>query len=180
MLKCKLKYAYEQIVRLFFQMLFDGKLFNFPILMHLRDVVYRMLFSAGKGLHVGHKVLFDREHQQYSGSIRIGKNVFISHNSLIDYTGHLVICDGVQILGGTTILTHSHDIDYLRKTGENVTFQSQLLIEENAYIGSNVTILASCHRIGKNAVVAAGAVLTHDVPDSVVFGGVPAKFIKKL
>lgn len=180
MLKSKIKYICEQTLRLFIQILFDGKFFNLPGFMNLRDMIYRLTFGAGGGLHVGHKVFIDREHQQFTGSIEIGKDVFISHNTLIDYTGHLIIENGVQILGGTTILTHSHDIDYLRKTGKNLTFQSQLQIGENAYIGSNVTVLASCHRIGKNAIVAAGAVVTHDIPDYQMVGGVPAKYIKDL
>ena len=55
-----------------------------------------------------------------------------------------------------------------------------MLIEEKAYIGSNVTILPSCTRIGKEAVVASGAIVTHDVPDFAVVAGNPAKVIKEM
>jgi len=175
----QIKYSIAQLIRLLGQSMVDNKLFNLPGLMQFRDFVYRCLFHASSGLHVGHKVFIDREHQQYDGSIKIGRNVFISHNTLVDYTGHLEIGDGVQILAGTTILTHSHDIAHLRKTGKNITIQSELIIEENAYIGSNVTILASCHRIGKDAVVAAGAVVTHDIPSGVVWGGCSCQVYQK-
>ncbi|MEZ3485540.1 MAG: hypothetical protein K1W22_02795 [Lachnospiraceae bacterium] len=52
-------------------------------------------------------------------------------------------------------------------------------IGKNVWIGANATILAGVS-IGENAVVAAGAVVTKDVPDGVVVGGIPAKIIKKI
>ena len=52
-------------------------------------------------------------------------------------------------------------------------------IGKNVWIGANATILAGVS-IGENAVVAAGAVVTKDVQDGVVVGGVPAKIIKAL
>jgi acetyltransferase-like isoleucine patch superfamily enzyme len=129
---------------------------------------------------VGHNVHIDREHRQVTGSISIGKNVFIGHDVLLDYTGHLTIEDEVWILQGTHIITHKHDIRELRRTGVNPTEQTTLIIEQKAYIGSNVTILPGCSRIGKEAVVAAGAVVTHDVPDYAVVAGSPAKEIKEM
>ena len=99
---------------------------------------------------------------------------------LLDYTGHLTIGNDVWILQGTHILTHEHDIAELRRTGINPTAQTSLVIEDKAYIGSNVTILPSCHRIGREAIIAAGAVVTHDVEDYTLVAGVPAKTVKTL
>ena len=52
-------------------------------------------------------------------------------------------------------------------------------LKKNAWIGANATFLHGV-AVGENAVVAAGAVVTTDVPDNTVVGGVPAKVIKTL
>ncbi|MDO5341874.1 MAG: acyltransferase [Bacteroidia bacterium] len=143
-------------------------------------MVYRLLFRAGKGLHVMHNVFIDREHRKFDGSIRIGSKVLISHDTHIDYTGHLIIEDRVRIAAGVNILTHARDLNALRKRNEDVNNQSLLVIRKNVYIGTNSIILASCHYIGENAIVAAGSVVTKDVPDNVMVAGVPAKFVKNI
>lgn len=53
-----------------------------------------------------------------------------------------------------------------------------LRIEHDAWLGRNATILPGCRRIGIGAVVGAGAVVTRDVPDFAIVGGVPAKFLR--
>ena len=176
----KLRYNLEQLHRLIGQRFVMSAWFDLPIGLQWRDSKYRRLFKAGKGLHVGHNVHIDREHQQLSGSIKIGSHVFISHDVLLDYTEHLTIGNDVWILQGTHVITHHHDIAELRRTGINPTSQSELVIEDRAYIGSNVTILPSCHRIGKNAIIGAGAVVTHDVPSNTLVAGNPARVIKEL
>lgn len=173
-----MRYNLQQLHRMVGQRLVLSPWFDLPIGLQWRDSKYRRLFHAGKGLHVGHNVHIDREHKQLTGSIEIGKKVFISHDVLLDYTGHLTIGDEVWILQGTHIITHKHDIAELRRTGINPTEQTSLVIGEKAYIGSNVTILPSCHSIGKYAVVGAGAVVTKDVPDYAVVVGNPAKQIR--
>lgn len=54
-----------------------------------------------------------------------------------------------------------------------------ILIKRNAWIGAGATILPGV-TIGENSVVAAGAVVSKDVPDNVVVGGVPAKILKEI
>lgn len=178
MKKGQLKYNYEQTIRLLGQILVGSKIFNFPVMMSIRDGLYRLLFHAGRRFHVGHNVFIDREHQKFDGSIEIGEQVVVSHDTNLDYTGHLIIKNGVKIAEGVSVLTHSRDIQALRKRGEDINNQSTLVIEENAYIGAKSIILASCHYIGRNAIVGAGAVVSKDVPDNALVGGVPAKLIK--
>ena len=173
-----MRYNFDQLHRLIGQRLVMSSWIDLPLGMQIRDCKYRRLFHTGKGLHVGHNVHIDREHRQLTGSISIGNKVFISHDVLLDYTGHLTIGNEVWILQGTHIITHKHDIAELRRTGINLTEQTKLVIGDRAYIGSNVTILPSCHYIGKDAVVGAGAVVTKDVPDYAVVVGNPAKQIK--
>lgn len=105
-----MRYNLQQLHRMVGQRLVMSPWFDLPIGLQWRDSKYRRLFYAGKGLHVGHNVHIDREHKQLTGSIEIGKNVFISHDVLLDYTGHLTIGDEVWILQGTHVITHKHDV----------------------------------------------------------------------
>ena len=63
--------------------------------------------------------------------------------------------------------------------GATILSPGKVVIEENAWIGIGAIICPGV-TIGRNAVVAAGTVVTKDVPDNVVVAGVPAKIIKKI
>ena len=57
--------------------------------------------------------------------------------------------------------------------------RGHIKIEDNAFIGAK-TIITKPVTIGHNSVVAAGSVVTKDIPPCEIWGGVPAKFIKKI
>ena len=61
----------------------------------------------------------------------------------------------------------------------NQSITGDIVIEDNVFIGTNVVVLPGV-RIFKNSVVAAGAVVTHDVEVNTIVGGIPAKIIRKL
>ena len=65
----------------------------------------------------------------------------------------------------------------LKKDGDRDGLRKGITVKKNAWIGMNVTICPGV-TIGEYAVVAAGAVVTKDVPDYAVVGGVPAKVIR--
>ena len=73
------------------------------------------------------------------------------------------------------ITTVDHDIN----DRHNLFHFGKVTIKENAWICIGAIICPGV-TIGKNAVVAAGSVVTKDVPDNVVVGGVPAKVIKRI
>lgn len=56
--------------------------------------------------------------------------------------------------------------------------KTSLEIADDVWIGYNVIILHGCKRIGKGAIIGAGSVVTHDVPDYAIMGGNPAKIIR--
>ena len=56
--------------------------------------------------------------------------------------------------------------------------KSELIICDDVWIGTRVTILGNVKTIGKGAIIAAGAVVTKSVPDYAIVGGNPAKVIK--
>ena len=111
----------------------------------------------------------------FGNRVTFGKNVFINHSAILSASGGIVFEDGVMAAPGLRIATINHDM-YARHT--TYTY-GKVTVKKNAWLGMNVTICPSV-TIGENAVVAAGAVVTKDVPDNAVVGGIPAKVIKML
>ena len=121
---------------------------------------------------------------------KIGSNCNICANVLIENDvvvgDNVTVKSGVQLWDGVT-LEENVFID------PNVTFTNDLfprskvypekfartLIKKGASIGANSTILAG-HTIGENAMVGAGSVVTHDIPDNEVWVGNPARFVRKI
>lgn len=106
--------------------------------------------------------------------LTIGENVFMNTNVSITAMESVTIGNNVKIANNVVIIDHDHD--YMN---QNIGYNSApVTIGDYVWIGANATILKGV-RIGNNAVVAAGAVVTKDVPDNAVVGGVPAKVIKQ-
>jgi hypothetical protein len=84
----------------------------------------------------------------------------------------IVLEDDVVIASGARILVH--DAAANRITG--LTWMAPVTVKERAFVGSNAILLPGV-TVGADAVVAAGAVVTSDVPDGTVFAGVPARQI---
>ena len=111
----------------------------------------------------------------FGNRVRFGKNVFLNHSAVLSASGGIEFEDGVMAAPCLRIATINHDM-YDR----HVTYTyGKVHIKKNAWLGMNVTICPGV-TIGENAVVAVGAVVTKDVPDNAVVGGVPAKVIRYL
>ena len=118
--------------------------------------------------------------------LKIGKNVGIS-NSTIVCTKQIIIAEDVLIGGGCKIYdTDFHSLDYINRmnpfkssTPDAQIKQSPVIIKKGAFIGGHSIILKGVE-IGEYAVVGAGSVVTKNIPDNEVWGGNPAKFIKKI
>ena len=111
----------------------------------------------------------------FGNRVTFGKNVFINHSAILSASGGIEFGDGVMSAPGLRIASINHDMNdrHLTYTYGKVT------VKKNAWLGMNVTICPGV-TIGQYAVVAAGAVVTKDVPDYAVVGGVPAKMIRML
>lgn len=109
----------------------------------------------------------------FGNRVTFGKNVFINHSAILSVSGGIEFEDGVSLAPGCRIATINHDFNerHTKYTYGKVT------IKKNAWLGMGVTVCPGV-TIGAYAVVAAGAVVTKDVPDYAVVGGVPAKVIK--
>lgn len=120
--------------------------------------------------------LFPPFHTDCGKNIALGKNVFINAGCCFQDQGGITIGDNVLIGHNVVLATLNHNLDPEKRAG---MYPSPISIGNNVWIGSNSTILPGV-TIGENSVVAAGAVVTKDVPENTVVGGVPAKIIKTI
>lgn len=113
------------------------------------------------------------------GSIRIGNHCSVNPNCILYGTGGLVIGNHVRIAAGTIIIAAMHRFDRrdipIHEQGSSA---KGITIEDDVWVGAGVQILDGV-RIGTGAIVAAGAVVTRDVPSGVIVGGVPARILKE-
>ena len=113
-----------------------------------------------------------------------GKNIFIgndftgNHNLTILDIREVYIGSHVMIGPNTLITTVGHPLSPNGRRQYHA-FAQPVRIGNDVWIGGNVTILPGV-TIGNNVVVAAGAVVTEDVPDNTLVGGVPARKIKEI
>lgn len=114
-----------------------------------------------------------------SEGLSIGDHVGISENCFIQVRGFLEIGDNVIIGPNSTIITENHRFHdpeiAIRLQG---TERKGVVIGKNVWIGCGCTVLDGV-KIGDNAIIAAGAVVVSDVPPYTIFGGIPAKLIKR-
>ena len=112
----------------------------------------------------------------YGKNTKFGKNVFINFDCVFLDLGGITIEDNVLIAPKVSLLSEGHPVS----PGERKSLvPGHIYIRKNAWIGAGATILPGV-TIGENSVVAAGAVVTKDVPANTVVGGVPAKAIKTI
>ena len=115
-------------------------------------------------------------HTNFGRFIRIGRNVFINHGCTFLDLGGITIEDDVLIGPKVNLISEYHPLD---PDNRRVLGVKQVLIKRNAWIGVGATILPGVI-VGENAVVAAGAVVSRDVPANTVVGGIPAKTLKHI
>jgi acetyltransferase-like isoleucine patch superfamily enzyme len=108
--------------------------------------------------------------------IRIGKNVFINHACSFLDMGGITIEDDVLIGPKVNLITENHPLE---ATNRRAVISKPIVVKRNAWIGAAATILPGV-TIGENSVIAAGAIVTSDVPANTIVGGVPARVIKTL
>ena len=121
-------------------------------------------------------ILFPPFQINYGKNTKIGKNVFINFDCTLLDLGGITIEDNVMLAPKVSLLSEGHPIS--SKDRQNLT-TGRIHIKRNVWIGANATILQGV-TIGENSVVASGAVVSKDVPDNVVVGGIPARIIKEI
>ncbi len=130
-----------------------------------------MLFTATKGeIHIGDNVGISSACLWAQSQIRIGSNVNIGADTLI-------------------MDTDAHPLDYIQRRSEyfnkegkdyyNAISTAPVLIDDDVWIGARCIILKGVH-IGARSVIAAGSIVTKDIPEDVIAGGNPARVIRNI
>ncbi|WP_256867474.1 sugar O-acetyltransferase [Winogradskyella forsetii] len=112
----------------------------------------------------------------YGKNTKIGKNVFINFDCTLLDLGGITIEDNVMLAPKVSLLSEGHPIS---ANDRQMLTTGKIHIKKNAWIGANATILQGV-TIGENSVVAAGSVVSKNVPDNVIVGGIPAKILKNI
>ena len=115
-------------------------------------------------------------YSDFGENINIGKNVFVNHACTFMDRGGITLEDNVLIGPKVNLITTNHP---LNPSERRATISHPIVIKKGAWIGAGATVLAGV-TIGENSVVAAGAVVSKNVADNTVVGGVPAKIIKSI
>ncbi|MBR5989289.1 MAG: acyltransferase [Prevotella sp.] len=112
------------------------------------------------------------------GDVSIGDHTRIGlHNTII---GPVVIGSHVNLAQGITITALNHIFsDPQKRIDEQGVSTDQVIIEDDTWIGANAVILPGV-TIGRHSVIAAGAVVTKDIPPHSLAAGIPAKIIKQI
>ena len=118
--------------------------------------------------------LFPPFYTDFGKNITIGKDVFINSGCHFQDQGSITIGDGSLIGHNVVLATINHD---LNPKENRKNHYAPIKIGSYVWIGSNATVLPGV-TVGDWAVIAAGAVVTKDVPARTVVGGVPAKILK--
>jgi len=133
------------------------------------------LFTKAMGENV-HLLAGVKLHSPHN--ISIGHNVSINYGTSLGGTDDLTLGNYVLIGPNCTLLTANHQYDdwKIPVIHQGIT-KAPIVIEDNVWLGVNVVVLPGV-TIGKGTIVAAGAVVSKDVPPYSIVGGVPAKVIK--
>lgn len=137
---------------------------------HIRRLIYR----AG-GIHIGKGSTIHMYARFYDPrNISIGEDTVIGENAVLDGRAKLTIGNHVAFASNVMVYNSKHDIDDPDFTPVNST----VTIEDYVFVGPRAIILPGV-KIGRGAVIAAGAVVTKDVAPFSIVAGVPAKSIGK-
>lgn len=123
---------------------------------------------------------------EYGVNIHVGKDCFINYNCIFLDVSPITLGNGVWIGANVTLATPNHPLLVEeRLAGDypdgryNLEYSSPIVIKDGCWICSSVTICGGV-TIGENSVIAAGSVVTRDVPPNTLVAGVPARVIRTI
>ena len=132
--------------------------------------------KIGKGVHIHCDSIIETGSR---GSLTIGADTHIQPRCQFSaYIGSIEIGSGVQIAPNCAFYPYDHGFkpDELIKT-QPLQTKGGIVIDDDTWLGVGVIVLDGSH-IGKGAVIGAGSVVTHDIPDGGIAFGVPARVVK--
>ena len=132
--------------------------------------------------NIFHNIYAKMSHVSYAKfiGVRMGSNVFIYDNPINMFGTEpwaVKLGNNVHITREVLFVTHDGGTLLFRDQFPDLEITAPISVGDNVYIGVRSIILPGVC-IGNNVIIAAGSVVTRDIPDNSVYGGVPAKFIK--
>jgi maltose O-acetyltransferase len=137
------------------------------------DLLKQLFGSTGETLVIEPNFRCD-----YGSNIHVGENFFANFDCTFLDVCEIRVGDNCFIAPGVHIYTATHPLNPQERIS-GLEYGKPVIIGNNVWIGGNAVINPGVH-IGDNVVVASGAVVTKNVPNSVVVGGNPAKIIKQI
>jgi acetyltransferase-like isoleucine patch superfamily enzyme len=137
----------------------------------MRNMFYRkfLRLEIGEGTAIQMGILLTTR-----GGVQIGDNSVINRGCTLDGRGKLFVGNNVNISQEVMILTAEHDVNHPFFAG----IEAPVVIHDDAWISTRSMLLPGV-TVGRGAVVAAGAVVTKDIPAYSIVAGVPARVIGK-
>lgn len=163
----------SKIINRLYNYVLDFELMVLRWIGHVPSHLFRKLFYRLAGIEIGKGSTIHMWANFFEpNNIRIGQDTIIGDHAFLDGRASLIIGNHVDIASQVLIYNSEHDLE---KEDFSARVES-VEIEDYVFIGPRVIILPGV-KIGKGAIVAAGAVVTKDVPEFAIVGGVPAKEI---
>ncbi|SHG66031.1 maltose acetyltransferase domain-containing protein [Ornithinibacillus halophilus] len=138
-----------------------------------KDLLKDLLGSTGENIIIEPSFRCD-----YGSNIHVGEDFYANFDCVMLDVCEIRIGKNCMIAPGVHIYTATHPLDPIERSS-GYELGKPVTIGDNVWIGGRAVINPGV-KIGNNAVIASGAVVTKDVPDNVVVGGNPAKVIKEL
>ena len=139
-----------------------------------RTLAKKIFRHCGDGVIFHHNVLFSK-----GSNISVGDHSLVNRYVMLDDRADITVGSFVMMAAGVTIETHTHPFDdfslpiaYGGRSGLEVT------VGDNSVLGYNAVLMAGVN-VGYRCIIGANSVVTKDIPDYTVAGGVPAKPIKQ-
>ena len=142
-----------------------------------RRVRHALLRAAGADL-APHASLHGGTYFSRPPNLAVGERAFVNRGCYLDLEGPITLHDDVVVGHGTSIITSHHAIGPSRRRADGVTPRA-VIVHAGAWIAARCVVMPGV-TVGAGAVVACGAVVTHDVPPDVLVAGVPARVIRQL
>ena len=152
-------------------------LFEMNKLWHAEKSEITELFRKITAKPVGSDVQIETPfYTDFGKNITVGNHVFINAGCKFQDQGGIVIGDGAFIGHNVVLATLDHDLD---PETRHILHPAPIRIGSRVWIGAGVVVTKGV-TIGDNSVIAAGAVVTRDIPANVIAAGVPAKVLREL
>ncbi|WP_225046961.1 sugar O-acetyltransferase [Lacticaseibacillus kribbianus] len=114
----------------------------------------------------------------YGSNTTVGDNFFMNVNGRLMDSGRITIGDNVFIAPDCALITELHSQNVPERI-QGLEYTRPITIADNVWLGTGVKVLPGV-TIGRNTVIGAGSVVTHDVPANVMAAGVPCRVIREV